>query len=43
MPGVRVVKDGDLVAVLHERRDVADQALGLIKAQFDAPASRSGR
>ncbi len=35
--GVRVVKDGDLVAVLHERPDVADQALGLLKAQFDRP------
>jgi len=36
IPGVRVVKDGDLVAVLHARRDVADQALGLVKAQFNA-------
>ncbi|MCX6634100.1 MAG: molybdopterin-dependent oxidoreductase, partial [Acidobacteria bacterium] len=35
--GVRVVKDGDLIAVLHERRDLADQALGLIKAQFVRP------
>jgi nicotinate dehydrogenase subunit B len=35
--GARVVKDGDLIAVLHERRDLADQALGLIKAQFDRP------
>jgi len=33
--GVRVVKDGDLIAVLHERPDVADKALGLIKVQFD--------
>ncbi len=33
--GVRVVKEGDLVAVLHERPDVADKALGLVKAQFD--------
>jgi isoquinoline 1-oxidoreductase len=36
IPGVRVVKDRDMVAVLHERRDVADKALGLIKAQFNA-------
>jgi hypothetical protein len=36
--GVRVVRDGDLVAVLHERRDVADKALDLVKAQFDRPA-----
>ncbi|MDP3000923.1 MAG: molybdopterin-dependent oxidoreductase [Bryobacterales bacterium] len=35
--GVRVVKDGDMVAVLHERRDVADQVLDLIKARFDRP------
>ena len=33
--GVRVVKDGDLIAVLHERRDIADEALSLIKAQFE--------
>jgi isoquinoline 1-oxidoreductase len=39
LPGVRVVKDGDFIAVVHERFDVADKALGLIKAQFDpAPA-----
>jgi isoquinoline 1-oxidoreductase len=39
VPGVRVVKDGDLIAVVHERFDVADKALGLIKADFDpAPA-----
>jgi len=37
VPGVRVVRDGDLVAVLHERPDVADKALGLIKAQFQRP------
>ena len=37
VPGVRVVREGDLIAVLHERRDVADQALGLIKAQYDRP------
>ena len=35
--GVRLVKDGDLVAVLHERRDIADEALALIRAQFDPP------
>jgi nicotinate dehydrogenase subunit B len=36
--GVRVVRDGDLIAVLHERRDVADKALDLVQAQFDRPA-----
>ncbi len=38
--GARVVKDGDLIAVLHERRDLAERALGLIKAEYDrAPAT----
>lgn len=32
VPGVRVVRDGDLIAVLHAHRDEADKALGLIKA-----------
>jgi len=35
--GARVVRDGDLVAVLHERPDLADKALRLIKARFDPP------
>ena len=35
--GARVVRAGDLIAVLHERRDVADAALRLVKAQFDQP------
>ena len=34
VPGVRVIKDGDIVAVLHEHRDEADKALALVKAQF---------
>jgi isoquinoline 1-oxidoreductase len=34
MPGVRVVRDGDLVAVLHAHWDEADKALGLVKAQW---------
>ncbi len=37
MDGARVVRDGDLVAVLHERRDLAEKALGLVKAQFVRP------
>jgi nicotinate dehydrogenase subunit B len=36
-PGVRVVKEGDLVAVLHERPDLAQDALGKVKSQFDKP------
>ena len=35
--GAQVVKQGDMVAVLHERPDVADEALRLVKAQFDSP------
>ncbi len=33
-PGVRIVKTGDLVAVLHAHRDEADKALKLVKATF---------
>jgi nicotinate dehydrogenase subunit B len=35
IPGVRVIKDGDLIAVLHEKPDVAEKAVGLIRAQFE--------
>jgi CO/xanthine dehydrogenase Mo-binding subunit len=35
LPGVRVVRDGNLVAVLHEFPDQARKALGLVKATFD--------
>jgi isoquinoline 1-oxidoreductase len=35
--GARVVRDGELVAVLHERPDLADRALGLVKARFELP------
>lgn len=34
LPGVRIVKDGDLVAVLHAHRDEADKALKLVKTTF---------
>ncbi len=36
--GARVVRDADLVAVLHERPDVADAALALVVADFDRAA-----
>ncbi len=36
--GVKVVRDGSLVALLHERRDVADKALQLVKAKVNRPA-----
>ena len=35
MPGVQVVEDGDLIAVLHEHWDVADRALAAIRADFE--------
>jgi isoquinoline 1-oxidoreductase len=35
--GARVVRAEGLIAVLHERRDVADAALKLVKAEFDPP------
>jgi isoquinoline 1-oxidoreductase len=34
IPGVQVIKDGDMIAVLHPHRDAADAALALVKAQF---------
>ena len=37
--GAKVVRDGDLVAVLHARPDIAEHALSLVKAEFDAPKS----
>lgn len=36
--GARIVNEGDLIAVLHERPDVAADALAKIKAEFDRPA-----
>ena len=44
VPGVRVIRDGNLLAVLHPRRDVADRALSLVKAEFDpAPEGPNDR
>lgn len=37
IPGVRVIRDGEMVAVLHEQPDVADRALKLIRARFEPP------
>jgi CO/xanthine dehydrogenase Mo-binding subunit len=34
LPGVRVVREGDLVAVLHPRSDLAREALGRLKPEF---------
>jgi nicotinate dehydrogenase subunit B len=35
--GVRVVKEGDLIAVLHQHPDEAEKALAKVKAQYDLP------
>ena len=35
LPGVRVLRDGNLVAVLHASPDLARQALALVKATFE--------
>jgi isoquinoline 1-oxidoreductase len=37
--GAQVIQDGDLVAVLHQYPDVAEVALGKIKAEWDTPAA----
>lgn len=34
MEGIQVVRDGDLVAVLHEKPDVAEQAIIKVKAEY---------
>jgi nicotinate dehydrogenase subunit B len=39
VPGVRVIRDGDLVAVLHAHRDEADAALDLVKATWTSSSS----
>jgi nicotinate dehydrogenase subunit B len=35
--GATVIRAGDLIAIAHERRDVADAALRLVKAEYDPP------
>jgi nicotinate dehydrogenase subunit B len=39
VPGARVIKEQDLIAVLHESPVVADAALAKIKAQYERPAA----
>jgi nicotinate dehydrogenase subunit B len=34
MKGIKVVRDGDLIAVLSENRDLADEAIVKVKAEF---------
>jgi isoquinoline 1-oxidoreductase len=35
--GIQIIQDQDLIAVLHKHFDVAEKALGLIKAKFEPP------
>ena len=37
--GVKVIRDGDLIAVLHAYPDEAEKALARIKDQYDLPGS----
>ncbi|HLA68898.1 MAG TPA: molybdopterin cofactor-binding domain-containing protein [Bacteroidota bacterium] len=37
--GVRVIRDGDFIAILHKYPDVAESALSKVKAVFDSPKS----
>ncbi len=39
MEGITVVREDDLIAVLHESPDVAGEALGMIQADFETPGS----
>jgi nicotinate dehydrogenase subunit B len=39
VPGIRVIRDGDLIAVLHEYPDVAERALSEIRVKFQTPES----
>jgi nicotinate dehydrogenase subunit B len=41
LSGVRVVKDAGMIAVLHERPDIAAAALGKIQAEFENPLAGS--
>jgi isoquinoline 1-oxidoreductase len=40
--GAQVVRDGDFVAVLHERPDLAEQALAEVDASWDEPTEGPG-
>jgi len=40
MVGVLVVQEGDLIAALHEHPDTAQEALGKIRAEFEASKSK---
>lgn len=35
--GIQIVRDGDLIAVLHRYPDIAEKALRLVKSEFELP------
>jgi isoquinoline 1-oxidoreductase len=37
VPGAQVIRDSGMVAVLHERPDIARQTLALVRAEFENP------
>ncbi|HKI86961.1 MAG TPA: molybdopterin cofactor-binding domain-containing protein [Thermoanaerobaculia bacterium] len=38
LPGVKIVRDGDLIAVLHSEPDLAEAALARIRTKWEEPA-----
>jgi isoquinoline 1-oxidoreductase len=40
MEGYQVIRDGELVAVLHQHPDLAEKALGKLQAEYDMPKAR---
>jgi nicotinate dehydrogenase subunit B len=40
LDGVKVIRDGDFVAVLHKNPDQAAEALGKVTAEFDVPPAQ---
>ena len=40
VPGARIVRDGDLVAVLHDKPDLAAEALALVEAEWAPSPSK---
>jgi nicotinate dehydrogenase subunit B len=35
IPGLHIVREGELLAVCHRHRDIAEKALGMVKAEFE--------
>ena len=40
VPGARIIREKDIIAVVSDRYDTADRALALIEAEFDIPETR---